>query len=191
VSAAAEAVRGTASRRTLDPGRQDSHVTALRARLVQLLGPVVEGAGLDLEDVDVTPAGRRSIVRVVVDRDGGVPLDDVAQVSRVVSDSLDGLDAAEPGLLGASFVLEVSSPGVDRPLTTPRHWRRSTGRLVRATLRDGGEVTGRVRSADGEADGAVLLDVDGDQRPLPYAELVQGSVQVEFARPADAKEKQP
>ena len=164
-------------------------MTALRPRLVQLLGPVVEGAGLDLEDVTVSAAGRRSVVRVVVDRDGGVPLDDVAEVSRVVSEALDELDAAEPGALGTSYVLEVSSPGVDRPLTAPRHWRRSTGRLVRAVLREGGAVTGRVRSADDGEDGAVLLDVDGSERSLAYAEVAKGLVQVEFNRGADAEEE--
>lgn len=164
-------------------------MTASRARLLQLLGPVVEGAGLDLEDVTVTAAGRRSIVRVVVDQDGGVPLDDVADVSRVVSDALDELDAAEPGMLGASYVLEVSSPGVDRPLTAPRHWRRNVGRLVRAVGRSDGkggpDVTGRVvRAADDEG-GAVVLDVDGSEVALPYAELARGLVQVEFTRTDD------
>jgi ribosome maturation factor RimP len=165
-------------------------VNALRPRLLQLLGPVVEGAGLDLEDVSVSAAGRRSVVRVVVDRDGGVPLDDVAEVSRQVSAALDELDAAEPGVLGASYVLEVSSPGVDRPLTAPRHWRRSTGRLVKAVLRDGGDATGRVVRADGGEDGGVVLDVDGEQRTVPYAEVARGVVQVEFQRttPDDADE---
>jgi ribosome maturation factor RimP len=163
-------------------------VTALRARLVQLLSPVVEGAGLDLEDVGVSPAGRRSVVRVVVDRDGGVPLDDIAEVSRVVSEALDELDAEEPGALGTSYVLEVSSPGVDRPLTAPRHWRRNTGRLVRATLREGGQVTGRVTGADDGEDGGVLLDVEGSERALSYAELTKGMVQVEFARTVEAEE---
>lgn len=178
------ALRTPSAHLTARTGRQDSVVTALRPRLVQLLGPVVEGAGHDLEDVTVTPAGRRSVVRVVVDRDGGVSLDDVAEVSRAVAESLDGLDAAEPGALGTSYVLEVTSPGVDRPLTAPRHWRRSAGRRVRAVLRDGGEVTGRLRTADGGEDGGVLLEVDGDERRLPYAELARGEVQVEFSRAA-------
>lgn len=164
-------------------------MTALRPRLVQLLRPLVETHGHDLEDVTVSPAGRRSVVRVVVDRDGGVPLDDVAEVSRVVSDALDELDAAEPGLLGTSYVLEVSSPGVDRPLTAPRHWRRSTGRLVRAVLREGGETTGRVLRADDGEDGSVVLDVEGAERVLPYGELARGVVQVEFTRTADADEE--
>ena len=171
-----------------DPERQDSVVTAPRARLVQLLGPVVAQAGLDLEDVAVSPAGRRSVVRVVVDRDGGVPLDDVAEVSRVVSEALDELDAAEPGALGASYVLEVSSPGVDRPLTAPRHWRRSTGRLVRATLREGGQVTGRLTSADDGEDGGVVLDVEGASRALPYADVSKGMVQVEFSRTGEPED---
>jgi ribosome maturation factor RimP len=158
-------------------------VTALRPRLVQLLAPLVEAAGLDLEDVSVSAAGRRSVVRVVVDKDGGAPLDDVAEVSRVVSEVLDALDAAEPGALGASYVLEVSSPGVDRPLTAPRHWRRNTDRLVKAVLRDGGDVTGRVLRADDGEDGDVVLDVDGSERAVAYADVARGLVQVEFNRP--------
>jgi ribosome maturation factor RimP len=160
-------------------------VTALRPRLLQLLGPAVQGAGLDLEDVTVSPAGRRSVVRVVVDKDGGVPLDDVAEVSRAVSEALDALDTAEPGALGASYVLEVSSPGVDRPLTAPRHWRRNTGRLVSAALREGGEVTGRLRRADDSEDGGVVLEVEGAERAVPYSGVTRGVVQVEFARTDD------
>jgi ribosome maturation factor RimP len=158
-------------------------VTAARARLLELLGPVVAGAGPDLEDVTVSAAGRRSVVRVVVDQDGGITLDDVAEVSRVVSAALDDLDVAEPGLLGGSYVLEVSSPGVDRPLTEPRHWRRSTGRLVTAVRHEGGTVTGRVISADDDHAGGVVLDVAGARRELRYRDLARGKVQVEFARP--------
>jgi ribosome maturation factor RimP len=157
-------------------------VSALRQRLVALLEPVVTPTGHDLEDVTVTPAGRRSVVRVVVDRDGGISLDDVAEVSTAVSTALDALDEAEPGLLGSSYVLEVTSPGVDRPLTAPRHWRRNAGRLVKAALRDGGTVTGRVLEAADDEAGGVVLDVDGTPRELAYAHLARGTVQVEFSR---------
>src|SRR3954454_13188105 len=105
-----------------------------REQLLQLLGPVVAEAGYDLEDVTVTSAGRRSLVRVTVDADGGIDLDAVAVVSRIVSDALDA-DAENPKsprALAGAYVLEVSSPGVDRPLTEPRHWRRAVGRLVTA-----------------------------------------------------------
>ena len=106
-------------------------------RVLALLEPVVAGAGYDLEDLTVSAAGKRSVVRVLVDKDGGVTLDDVADVSRLVSEALDAADEQDPTLLGTSYVLEVSSPGVDRPLTEPRHWRRNVGRLVVAALRDG------------------------------------------------------
>jgi len=144
-------------------------------RVRDALAPVVSAAGYDLEDVSVSQAGRRSVVRVIVDRDGGVDLDAVAEVSRAISDALD--DDAVTG--DVPFTLEVSSPGVDRPLTEPRHWRRAAGRLVQATVADEGKLTGRVVDAD---DAGVTLDVDGDKRTVPYAALGAGKVQVEFNR---------
>jgi ribosome maturation factor RimP len=154
--------------------------SASRARLVQLLTPAVAATGHDLEDVTVSPAGKRRVVRVVVDKDGGITLDDVADVSRVVSDLLDEAEVEQPDLLGGAYVLEVSSPGVDRPLTLGRHWRRNTGRLVKATLADGEIVTGRILSAD---DAEVVLDVDGAERNLLLGTVKSGMVQVEFSRP--------
>jgi ribosome maturation factor RimP len=147
--------------------------------VLALLEPVVRDAGYDLEDVTVSAAGKRSVVRVLVDKDGGITLDDVADVSRRVSEALDVADEQDPTLLGTSYVLEVSSPGVDRPLTAPRHWRRNVGRLVRIALRDGRTAQGRVSAAD---DDAVTLD---GTRVLPYAEVARGSVQVEFNRTTD------
>jgi ribosome maturation factor RimP len=141
-----------------------------RDRVRSALEPVVSAAGFDLEDVTVTAAGRRSVVRVVVDRDGGVDLDAVAEVSRVVSEALD--DSSITG--DAPFTLEVTSPGVDRPLVEPRHWRRAVGRLVST-----GSFTGRVVAA---SDDAVTLSVDGNERIVPYADLGPGRVQVEFDR---------
>ncbi|MDP9417849.1 MAG: ribosome maturation factor RimP [Actinomycetota bacterium] len=153
-----------------------------REDLLRVLQPVVAACGLDLEDVDVTPAGRRRVVRVVVDRDGGVGLDDVADVSRAVSDALDETD-----VMGATpYVLEVTSPGVDRPLTEPRHWRRARGRLVTAALVDGTDATGRVVDA---GENGVTLEQDGGDRRLGWEQLRRGSVQVEFSRPAAAGEQ--
>jgi ribosome maturation factor RimP len=151
-------------------------VTSTRDRLLRLLEPVVTAEGLDLEDVSVTSAGKRRLLRVTVDRDGGVSLDDVAVLSQSISGAL---DASE--VMTDPYVLEVTSPGVDRPLTVPRHWRRAMSRLVRAVLADGGEVTGRVRQAD--EDGATL-DVEGDERRLAYAEIRRATVTVEFNRAA-------
>ena len=142
-----------------------------RERVRSALMPVVTAAGFDLEDVAVTAAGRRNVIRVVVDRDGGIDLDAVAEVSRVVSDALDTSDVTG----AAAYTLEVTSPGVERPLTEPRHWRRAAGRLVVA-----GSITGRVVRADDEG---VTLDVDGSERVVSYDDLSAGRVQVEFGRP--------
>ena len=94
--------------------------------------------GLDLEDVVVTPAGKRRLLRVVVDQDGGVDLDTVAGVSTAVSATLDESDA----MGGAPYVLEVTSPGVDRPLTAPRHWRRNRDRLVKVATAEAHRARG-------------------------------------------------
>lgn len=158
------------------PSRKGTGQDAIR----RLLEPVVGAAGFDLEDLVIQPAGRRRLVRVVVDADGGVSLDDVAEVNRAVSQALDDTD-----LMGSQpYVLEVTSPGVDRPLTEPRHWRRAVGRLVRASLAGdalgaGGEIEGRVVAAD---DVAVVIDVAGAERRLYYGEVDRGRVQVEFRR---------
>ncbi|NYD45892.1 ribosome maturation factor RimP [Actinomadura luteofluorescens] len=129
-------------RDTARPSRDEA-----AAALSRLLAPAVAEAGYDLEEVDVRPAGRRRLVRVVVDADGGIGLDDIARLSETTSELLDGSD-----LMGTSpYVLEVTSPGVDRPLTEPRHWRRAVGRLIVAPLTEGGQIEGRVVAADDEA----------------------------------------
>ncbi|TDQ52139.1 ribosome maturation factor RimP [Actinorugispora endophytica] len=147
-------------------------------RLAQLLEPVLAEAGLDLEDLVVTPVGKRRLVRVVVDSDDGVDLDIVGEVSQTIASTLDATDA-----MGQSpYVLEVTSPGVDRPLTEPRHWRRARGRLVHAPLLAGGQVRGRVTHAD---ETGVTLDVDGQSRAYAFSDLGRGKVQVEFRHDDD------
>ncbi len=137
--------------------------------------PVVRAAGLDLEDVSISPAGRRSVVRVVVDGDDGVDLDLVAEVSRSVSAALD-----ESDVFGSRpYVLEVTSPGVDRPLTAPRHWRRALRRLVAVELVDGEALTGRLVETDSAS---ARLDVDGTVHEIELGQVRSARVQVEFAR---------
>ncbi|MGZ4647066.1 MAG: ribosome maturation factor RimP [Blastococcus sp.] len=161
------------------------------SKLAGWIGPVVAEAGYDLEELVVTPAGRRSVVRVVVDRDTGVTLDDIAEVSRAVSEVLDTND---DGMGRTPYVLEVTSPGVDRPLTEARHWRRNTGRLVTVAVGSAGsaeEVTGRITAV---TDRGVELAVGATGKPgakkrpptprlVPWAEVGAGRVQVEFGRP--------
>jgi len=153
----------------------------MRSRIVALVEPVVNAAGYDLEEVAVNQAGRRTVVRVVVDADGGITLDDIAAVSREVSAALDASDGRPGSSFGTGpYTLEVTSPGVDRPLTEPRHWRRNVGRLV--TVRVGEKsVTARVVAAD---EAGVRLADDGGVRSAGYGELGPGRVQVEFDRPA-------
>lgn len=156
---------------------------AQRERLAQVLEPAVASAGCDLEDVTVSPAGKRKVVRVVVASDAGVTLDEVAAVSRAVTEVLDARDTE---LFGATpYVLEVSSPGVDRPLTEPRHWRRAVGRLVEVPVA-GAAVRGRVVAAD--ADGVELAGEAGAAARHGWAELGPGVVQIEFARAGDEDE---
>ncbi|GAB2919140.1 ribosome maturation factor RimP [Micromonospora polyrhachis] len=175
-------------------GRPRSDLGARRARLRAVIEPVVNAAGYDLEDVSVTRAGRRHVVRVIVDGDGGVSLDAVAEVSRAVSAALDTAEETGGDLVAGEYQLEVSSPGVDRPLTLPRHWRRNVGRLVKVTARGAGgvpgqraadqpstdrQITARVIAAD---DDRVVFDLDGQQDEWTYPDLGPGRVQVEFSR---------
>jgi ribosome maturation factor RimP len=151
-------------------------LTVDESTIADVIRPVVAAAGMDLESVRVTAAGRRRLLRVVVDSDRGVSLDDAAAVSRDLSAALD--TAAVMG--DFPYTLEVSSPGVDRPLTDLRHWRRAVGRLVRVPVADSGPVAGRIISAD--ADG-VTLEVEGARRRFAYGVLGSGVVQVEFGHP--------
>jgi ribosome maturation factor RimP len=149
-------------------------------RLAGLIQPVVAAAGMDLESVRMTVAGRRRLLRVVVDSDGGVSLDDAALVSHEVSATLDATNV----LGDVPYTLEVSSPGVDRPLTEPRHWRRAAGRLVKVKAEAEGTVQGRVLAADSDG---VTLDVNGARRTFAYGDLGAGAIQVEFGRLPDAE----
>jgi len=150
-----------------------------REGIVGLVAPVVERAGLDLEDVVITPAGKRRMVRVVVDGDDGVDLDLAASISHEVAGILD-----ESPIMGEQpYVLEVTSPGVDRPLTAPRHWRRAVGRLVDVTPHQGKALVGRVLMADEAEDGGATLDVKGIERTVAYDTVARAKVQIEFKRP--------
>lgn len=166
----------------MPPATAGRSAAQIREHLLDVLGPPVADTGYDLEDVTVTAAGRRSLVRVIVDADGGIDLDAIAKVSRVVSDALDD-DSPGGAAFAGPYVLEVSSPGVDRPLTEQRHWRRAVGRLVKVPVGES-TLTGRVVTT---SDAGVLFDVDGAQREVGWGLLGQGKVQVEFTR-ADAEE---
>jgi len=149
------------------------------AALEPVVADAVAGAGFDLEQLHVQQAGRRRLVKVVVDGDDGIGLDQVAEVSRRVAAVLDERD----DLLGGPYTLEVTSPGLDRPLTRPRHWRRAKLRLVKVTQTDGAQFTGRVGAADDDPDGGVQLLVSGALRRVAYADVDTAVVEVEFSQP--------
>lgn len=158
-------------------------VAAERVRAV--VEPVVGAAGYDVEEFAVSRVGRRHVVRVAIDGDGGVSLDAIADVSRAVSAALDAAEEAEGDLLPGEYELEVGSRGVSRPLTLPRHWRRNAGRLVKVSVA-GRQVTGRIVTAD---DTGVVLDVDGVRQEAAYADLGPGRIEVEFTRGGDDEDE--
>jgi ribosome maturation factor RimP len=146
-----------------------------RDRLAGVLTEPLAASGLDVEAIELTPAGRRRLLRVAVDKDGGVTMDDIAEATKQVGVLLDTSD-----VMGEQpYTLEVTSPGTDRPLTLPRHWRRSEGRLVKVTTAEGRSVTGRVTGSD---DDGADLDVDGSTQRVVFAEVAKAKVQIEFNR---------
>jgi ribosome maturation factor RimP len=150
---------------------------ATRDRIEAELDDPLRALGLDIEAVEVTPAGKRRILRVAVDKDGGVTLDQVAEATREVNRVLD-----ESDVMGEQpYTLEVTSRGVDRPLSLPRHWRRNAGRLVKVTFADGRSATGRIIESNEEQ---VTLEVEGAKQQVAYADVKKALVQVEFNRPA-------
>lgn len=160
----------------MSSGRHD----AIRERIeAELTGPL-RAQGLDVEAVEIIPVPPSRLLRVAVDKDGGVTHDDLVEADHEASRVLDDSD-----VMGEQpYTLEVTSRGVDRPLTLPRHWRRNTDRLVKVTLTSGEVLTGRIAGCD---DATVRLQSAGKVREIDLAEIAKALVQVEFTRPT-AKE---
>ena len=146
-----------------------------RDRLAEVLTAPLAALGYDVEAVELTAAGKRRMLRVAVDQDGGVTMDDIAEATREVSRVLDEVD-----VLGEQpYTLEVTSPGTDRPLTLPRHWRRNEGRLVKVSTADGSTLTGRITGSD---DQGADVDVEGTSTRLAYTDVDKARIQIEFNR---------
>ena len=143
-----------------------------REQILQILEPIASNMGLDLEDVEIKSAGKHSIVQVSIDKDGGINLDEVAQISNQISEALDATE-----VLGEKpYTLEVGSPGIDRALTLPRHWRRNNGRLVKINFGSNSEI-GRIIESDEEK---VSLEVKGKTRSINFDKIDKAFIQVEF-----------
>jgi ribosome maturation factor RimP len=168
--------------------------TEVELALSELLAPVLSEQGLVLEELRLTPAGKRRVLKVLVDRDvfaqddaaadtavEGLSLDEVAEASRLVSTHLDQLPESGDPLGGTAYTLEVSSPGVDRPLTLPRHFRRNVGRLIELRTADGSSLRCRITSVTQDS---VTVETSQGARPVLWRDVLGGSVQVEFRRVA-------
>lgn len=159
---------------------------ATRARIEAGLVDPLATLGLDLEAVELSAAGKRRVLRIALDSETGVTMDEISAATTEIDSFLESSDAmgAEP------YMLEVTSRGVDRPLTLPRHWRRNAGRLVVVSLIEGDDdVTARIGDSDDE--GVDLLVNHAAKkgmkpkivaRRVPYADIAKAKVQIEFNR---------
>lgn len=152
----------------------------LVSRLEPIVADVVAAAGFELDSIDVQQASGRKLVKVVIDDDDGIDSDEIATVSRAVSKELD----QHEDVLAGAYTLEVTSPGVTRPLTSPRHWRRAKFRQVRITPSDGADFLARVGDAD---EHSVRVLTDGQLRDLRYADVSEAVIEVEFRQPPAAE----
>lgn len=162
--------------------------TTQSERLRGLVEPLVSAEQLDLEEIEVSRAYRRRVLRIIVDSEEGVELDACADLSRAISAKLDDTD-----VMGEDeYVLEVSSPGADRPLTEHRHYVRATGRLARLTLNEGGELVARILAVDEEGLDLEVPGVKGRKptsRRIAFDEIARARVELEFNR-KDKKEEE-
>lgn len=152
---------------------------ALKDQIFELLDPLVSKAGLVLEEVQVQTPGKHRFVTIIVDSETGLNLDQVTEASRAIGEVMDGAR-----FMGETpYTLEVTSPGVDRPLTAPRHWRKNVDRLVKVSKHDGEVFKARIISAD--EDHATL-----DNGPIDYADVKRAIIEVEFNKKDSRKDKE-
>ena len=155
---------------------------ALKDQISELVTPAVSDQGFYLEDVHVATPGSHRIVTCIVDGDASLNLDQVTSVSRVISELLD-----EAAFMGETpFTLEVTSPGVDRPLTKPRHFAKNIDRLLKIVKLDGSEVTGRILSnTDHDVTLTVTVKKEISEQTVSLSEIKRAVVEIEFNRKDD------
>jgi len=135
--------------------------------------PAIEATGNFLEEITITPAGKRRMLTVVVDGESHLNLDQVTVITKEISEIVENL----PTLGELPFTLEVTSPGIDRPLTLPRHWRKNVGRLVKVTLNDGTVVEGRITSA---TEASSTIDTKKGEQAIGYGDVKKAVLEIEF-----------
>lgn len=142
---------------------------ALKDQIFELVEPLVIKAGLVLEEVQVQTPGKNRFVTVIVDSESGLNLDQVTDASRLIGEAMD----SAPFMGETPYTLEVTSPGVDRPLTAPRHWRKNADRLVKIVKLDGDVCKGRIASSSEEE---VVLDCC----TVAFADIKRATIEIEF-----------
>ncbi len=141
----------------------------LNEEISAAIRPIIEATGNYLEELSITSAGKVKILTVIIDSDTHLNLDQVTAVTKEISEVIEALE----GLGDGAFTLEVTSPGLDRPLTKPRHWRKNLDRLVKIIMTSGQEVTGRI----GEATETTVLV---DSQKVSYEDIKRAVLEVEF-----------
>ena len=154
----------------------------LKQSLQELLTPAVEIAGFFLDEVQITSPGNHRTIICVVDGLKPLNMDEVTTVSRVISEILD----TNPVVGDEAFTLEVTSPGVDRPLTLPRHWAKNLTRLIKITLNDGSVVIARL-SEFNQTHAQLVENIKGRMKnhEIAFADMKKAVVEIEFNRKDD------
>jgi ribosome maturation factor RimP len=140
-----------------------------KEQVAAVITPAIEALGFYVEDISITSAGRRSMLTVIVDGDTHLSLDQVTVATKAISEIVENL----PTLGNNPFTLEVTSPGLDRPLTKPRHWRKNKDRLIKIVLNDGKEITGRIKDS---TDDQVIVD----EQKVAFVDIKRATLEIEF-----------
>ena len=142
-----------------------------KEQVLAVITPAIESLGFYVEDITITSAGKRSMLTVIVDGDTHLSLDQVTVATKAISEIVENL----PTLGNNPFTLEVTSPGLDRPLTKPRHWRKNQDRLIKIVLTDGKEIKGRIKDST-ETSATV------DDQVIKYPDIKRATLEVEFKK---------
>jgi ribosome maturation factor RimP len=140
-----------------------------KEQVAAAITPAIESLGFYVEDIAITSAGKRSMLTVIVDGDTHLSLDQVTVATKAISEIVENL----PTLGNNPFTLEVTSPGLDRPLTKPRHWQKNKDRLIKIILNDGKEITGRIKDSTQSA-------VTVDEQVINFADMQRATLEIEF-----------
>ena len=142
-----------------------------KEQVLAVITPAIESLGFYIEDITITSAGKRSMLTVIIDGDTHLSLDQVTVATKAISEIVENL----PTLGNNPFTLEVTSPGLDRPLTKPRHWRKNQDRLIKIVLTDGKEVMGRIKDS-------TEASVTVDDQTINFADIKRATLEVEFKK---------